>query len=285
MERSLYSNQKIRFLLFVILFIGIYQSANAHVAVVELENMSAKDTVSLYIKFGFQHIIPLGIDHILFVLSLFLLNPKLKPVLIQATVFTVAHTVTLGLSMYQVINPPSDIVEPIIALSIMYVAMENIISPNLKPSRIGIVFLFGLIHGMGFASVLRKCHILVLPGQHFRYIHGKRISELVIFRVLPRGTWAPGGRNTIECSIEAGCVLRGLLPGREEDELGLAFTHIRISDAAAAGDHESVIEITYRCPLTPWLSVQPDVQYIIQPGGTGALENALVAGLRTTIEF
>ena len=173
MENSLYNNQKIKFLFLIVLFIGIYQSANAHVAVIELENMSAKDTVFLYIKLGFQHIIPLGIDHILFVLSLFLLNPKLKPVLLQATAFTVAHTVTLGLSMYQIINPPSAIVEPIIAISIMYVAMENIISPNLKPSRIGIVFLFGLIHGMGFASVLSN---LGLPQKSF-------LTSLLMFNV------------------------------------------------------------------------------------------------------
>ena len=106
-------------------------------------------------------------------MSLFLLNPKLKPVLLQATAFTVAHTVTLGLSMYQVINPPSTIVEPIIAISIMYVAMENIISPNLKPSRIGIVFLFGLIHGMGFASVLSN---LGLPEKSF-------LTSLLMFNV------------------------------------------------------------------------------------------------------
>ena len=155
---------------FIVLFSN---TANAHVAIVDLENMSGKDTVVLYIKLGFQHIIPLGIDHILFVLSLFLLNPKLKPVLLQATAFTVAHTVTLGLSMYQVINPPSYIVEPIIAISIMYVALENILSSNLKPSRIGIVFLFGLIHGMGFASVLSG---LGLPQKSF-------LSSLLMFNV------------------------------------------------------------------------------------------------------
>jgi hypothetical protein len=141
--------------------------------VVDLEDMSATDTVFLYIKLGFEHIIPLGLDHILFVLSLFLLNPKLKPVLLQATAFTVAHTVTLGLSMYQVINPPSYIVEPIIAISIMYVAFENIISQKLKPSRIGIVFLFGLIHGMGFASVLSN---LGLPEKSF-------LTSLLMFNV------------------------------------------------------------------------------------------------------
>ena len=155
---------------FIVLF---SHTANAHVAVLDLEDMSGKDTILLYIKLGFQHIIPLGIDHILFVLSLFLLNPKLKPVLLQATAFTVAHTVTLGLSMYQVINPPSYIVEPIIAISIMYVALENILSSNLKPSRIGIVFLFGLIHGMGFASVLSG---LGLPQKSF-------LSSLLMFNV------------------------------------------------------------------------------------------------------
>ena len=116
--------------------------------------MSKSDAAFLYVKLGYQHILPLGVDHILFVLSLFLLSPKLKPVLWQATAFTVAHTVTLGLSMYHVINPPAKIVEPLIALSILYVAMENIISPKLRKARIGIVFLFGLVHGMGFASAL-----------------------------------------------------------------------------------------------------------------------------------
>lgn len=157
----------------IFLILCLTQTANAHVVVVDLEDMSTTDTVFLYLKLGFEHIIPLGIDHILFVLSLFLLNPKLRPILTQATAFTVAHTVTLGLSMYQVINPPSAIVEPIIAISIVYVAMENILSPKLKPSRIGIVFLFGLIHGMGFASVLGN---LGLPKDSF-------LTSLLLFNL------------------------------------------------------------------------------------------------------
>lgn len=132
----------------------ICNSLFAHTAVIDLEKMSKTDAAFLYVKLGYQHILPLGLDHILFVLSLFLLNPKLKPILWQATAFTVAHTVTLGLSMYKIINPPSNIVEPLIALSILYVALENIFSPKLKAARVGIVFLFGLVHGMGFASAL-----------------------------------------------------------------------------------------------------------------------------------
>lgn len=126
----------------------------AHTAVMDLEKMSQTDAAFLYVKLGYQHILPQGLDHILFVLSLFLLNPQLKPILWQATAFTAAHTVTLGLSMYRIINPPSSIVEPLIALSILYVALENIFSARLKPARVGVVFLFGLIHGMGFASAL-----------------------------------------------------------------------------------------------------------------------------------
>jgi len=143
---------KLPMLVFIMLFVS--QSLFAHTRIIDLERMSKTDTALLYVELGYQHILPLGLDHILFVLSLFLLNPKIKSILWQATAFTIAHTVTLGLSMYHIIKPPSNIVEPLIALSIIYVALENIFSPKLKASRIGVIFLFGLIHGMGFASVL-----------------------------------------------------------------------------------------------------------------------------------
>jgi hypothetical protein len=136
------------------IFFLMSQSLFAHDVVGELEKLSKTEAATLYLKLGFMHILPLGFDHILFVLSLFLLSPKLKPVLWQATAFTVAHSITLGLAMFNVITPSPKIVEPIIALSIMYVALENIISPTLKKSRIGIVFLFGLVHGLGFANAL-----------------------------------------------------------------------------------------------------------------------------------
>jgi hypothetical protein len=145
----------------------------AHDVVGELESMSKTDAAILYLQLGFKHIIPLGFDHILFVLSLFLLSPKLKPVLWQATAFTVAHSITLGLAMFKVITPSPAIVEPIIALSIMYVALENIFSPSLKKSRIGIVFLFGLVHGMGFANALGS---LGLPQNSY-------LTSLIMFNV------------------------------------------------------------------------------------------------------
>ena len=157
----------------ILLSLLMSQALFAHTVVGELEKMSGKDAAILYLELGYTHILPLGLDHILFVLSLYLLSPKLKPVLYQATAFTVAHSVTLGLSMYHVIKPPSSIVEPVIALSIMYVALENIFSPKLKKSRIGIVFLFGLVHGMGFASALGQ---LGLPQKSY-------LTSIVMFNL------------------------------------------------------------------------------------------------------
>lgn len=107
-----------------------------------------------YIPVGFDHIIPKGLDHILFVIGLFLFSTKLKPLLIQVTAFTLAHTVTLALASLGIVTISGAIVEPLIALSIAYVAIENIFANKLGTSRTLIIFLFGLLHGLGFASVL-----------------------------------------------------------------------------------------------------------------------------------
>ena len=110
--------------------------------------------IKTYIVLGFEHILPKGLDHILFILGIFLLSVHLRPLLWQVTMFTVAHTLTLGLSMAGVISLPANIVEPLIALSIAYIGIENITAHSLHKSRLVIVFCFGLLHGMGFASVL-----------------------------------------------------------------------------------------------------------------------------------
>jgi hypothetical protein len=151
---AIHKSSCFRMATFTLLILLQSRPASAHVIVGELEKMSKADAAILYLELGYQHILPLGLDHIFFVVGLFLLSPKLKPVLWQATAFTIAHSVTLGLAMYHVITPPTKIVEPLIALSIMYVALENVFSPKLKAARIGIVFLFGLVHGLGFAAAL-----------------------------------------------------------------------------------------------------------------------------------
>ena len=123
-------------------------------------------SVFRYLKVGFIHIIPEGLDHILFVIGLFLLAAKFRPLLIQVTCFTIAHTLTLGLSIYGVISLPSSVVEPLIALSIVFVAVENIFTAKIHPWRPALVFLFGLLHGLGFAGVLSE---IGLPRDEFLY--------------------------------------------------------------------------------------------------------------------
>ncbi len=117
-----------------------------------------------YLRLGFTHILPHGLDHMLFVLGIYLLSGRARSVLWQVSAFTVAHSITLGLSMYGVVTVSPRIVEPLIALSIAYVAVENIFLSKLKPWRVALVFAFGLLHGMGFAGALKE---LGLPRSEF----------------------------------------------------------------------------------------------------------------------
>ena len=122
------------------------------------------DIALTYLRLGVAHIIPLGLDHILFVLGLFLLAIRWKPLLLQVTCFTIAHSLTLALSVFGLISLPASIVEPLIALSIVYVGIENIWLARLSRFRLSVVFLFGLLHGMGFARILVD---LGLPSGEF----------------------------------------------------------------------------------------------------------------------
>ncbi len=108
---------------------------------------------------GLFHVVPEGLDHILFVLGLFLLSRQLRPLLLQITTFTIAHTVTLGLATLGWVHLSPRIVEPIIAGSIAVVALENIYHAKYTPWRLLLVFGFGLVHGLGFAGALRDLDI------------------------------------------------------------------------------------------------------------------------------
>ena len=122
------------------------------------------DTFLDYIPVGFSHILPKGLDHILFVLGLLFLTPKVYPLLIQISIFTIAHTITLAISSLKIIDISSAIIEPLIAASIIYVAIENFFNSSLTKYRSIIIFFFGLLHGLGFASVLSS---FGLPGTNF----------------------------------------------------------------------------------------------------------------------
>lgn len=108
------------------------------------------------LRLGFKHIVPDGLDHILFVLALFFLGLEWRKLIAQTTVFTIAHATTLFLSRYGVISLPGKYVEPLIAFSIACIALENIWRPKLGPTRLALVFAFGLVHGLGFAGSLAE---------------------------------------------------------------------------------------------------------------------------------
>jgi len=110
------------------------------------------------LKMGYTHVIPKGLDHLLFILALFLMSRQWRPLLSQSLTFTLAHSITLGLAasgVFQISQwSGAWLIEPLIALSIAFVAIENVFIKKSSPLRLIVVFLFGLVHGLGFAGSL-----------------------------------------------------------------------------------------------------------------------------------
>ena len=119
-------------------------------------------------------------------------------------------------------------------------------------------------------------------------------------RLFGRVGGAPEDRNLVDFYAETGLNFRGLLPGRGHDVLGVGFTYTDLSGDVrseqraanhfhgthdALSDFEAVLEVTYQVNLTPWLSVQPDLQFIVHPGGSPQNDDALVIGARTVVTF
>lgn len=174
-----------------------------------------RETAIRYLGLGFTHILPLGLDHVLFVLGLFLLNSRPRPLLAQVSAFTIAHSITLGLSMYGVVTAPARIVEPLITLSIAYVAVENLLVSELRSWRVVVVFGCGLLHGLGFAGVLGE---LGMPRGAFAtalasFNVGVEVAQLTVIAVAylllgvgtSRRTWYRE-RVVIPASVCIACV-------------------------------------------------------------------------------
>jgi hypothetical protein len=113
---------------------------------------SVVDTVSRFVALGVEHILG-GLDHVLFLVALLLGAPTLRSVVTLARAFTAAHSVTLALGALGWVEVPAEIVEPLIALSIAYVAADAAIGGESR-HRVAVVFGFGLLHGLGFAGSL-----------------------------------------------------------------------------------------------------------------------------------
>jgi hypothetical protein len=164
---------------------------------------------AVYLRLGFKHIVPEGTDHILFVLGLFFLGITWRKLLSQTTVFTIAHATTLFLSTYGIFSLPSRFVEPGIALSIAWIAIENVVKPRLGPARLAVVFGFGLVHGLGFASSLsdipfpKRDFIVALLGFNFGVDFGQLFVIAVAFMVVGGFRNEPWFRSriAIPCSL------------------------------------------------------------------------------------
>lgn len=182
------------------------------------------ETFANYIPVGFDHIVPKGLDHILFVLGLFFLAARFRPLLLQVSLFTLAHTITLALAALGYTDFIDDftqaslsvafidIVEPLIALSIAYVAIENIFTKGISPWRPFVIFIFGLLHGLGFASVLAE---FGLPEETFvaaliGFNVGVEIGQLAVIAVMFFFIWQALRIDRGENEVARGLALYGV---------------------------------------------------------------------------
>jgi hypothetical protein len=149
-----------------------------------------------FVEEGVEHIL-LGWDHVLFLVILLLGASSFKSVLKLATAFTAAHSVTLALAVLGVVSVPAKIVEPLIAASIVYVAVENVLGGESR-KRLAVVFGFGLLHGLGFAGAVTFADGTPLVGALVGFNLGIELGQAAIIAVvfplllaLRRLQWAP----------------------------------------------------------------------------------------------
>ena len=172
------------------------------------------------------HHIAIGPDHILFIVGLLLLGGSLRRLLAIVTAFTLGHSVTLALATLQILDPPSRIIEPAIALSIVYVGADNLlVGKRGRDVRPWVALFFGLVHGFGFASVLRETGLppRALGLSLFSFNLGVEIGQAAIVVIVASGLMALRGRNAALAArvVTAGSVcvlLAGRVLVRREDQ-------------------------------------------------------------------
>src|ERR1700736_2491256 len=138
-----------------------------------------------FVPAGIHHIL-IGPDHLLFLVGLLLLGGSIRRLLLVVSAFTAAHSITLSLAALNVVTPPARLIEPAIALSIVYVGVDNLMVGRGRDVRAWIAFAFGFIHGFGFANVLREMN---LPSQAlgwslFSFNLGVEIGQLLVVVVV-----------------------------------------------------------------------------------------------------
>jgi hypothetical protein len=165
----------------------------AHIAITAdaAPESGAASIFASYFGFGVEHIL-LGFDHVLFIVALILPGGRLISLAAMVTAFTVAHSLTLALSVLNILTLPAQIVEPVIALSIAYVALENVTGKSALSRRWAVSFLFGLVHGFGFAGALTEVGLPTsgLVAALVGFNLGVEAGQMLIVAVLlPRLIW------------------------------------------------------------------------------------------------
>lgn len=125
-----------------------------NVAASGIASTAPQSSLASWVRSGFRHVLPLGLDHMLFIFGLFLMALKWRPLMWQSLLFTLSHSVTLALSVLGWVSLEPRLVEILIAFSIAFIGVENLLSQKVGKLRYLLVFGFGLIHGMGFANVM-----------------------------------------------------------------------------------------------------------------------------------
>jgi len=137
--------------------------------------------IQKFIPAGIHHIL-IGPDHLLFLVGLLLLGGSIRRLAMVVTSFTIAHSITLSLAALNILTPPARLIEPAIALSIVYVGADNLLAQGGRDVRAWIAFAFGFIHGFGFANVLREMRLpdRALGWSLFSFNFGVEIGQLIV---------------------------------------------------------------------------------------------------------
>ncbi len=169
------------------------QSAAINIAPVAPTSESDAPTFWAFLRLGIAHIWT-GYDHLLFLFGLLIVCRRLKSIVAIVTCFTLAHSITLALATLDIVEIPGRVVEPIIAASIVFVGVENILRRGAEPKgRWAVTFLFGLVHGFGFASVLRDlglgAHGRSLAWPLFTFNLGVEVGQITIAALVLPVVW------------------------------------------------------------------------------------------------
>jgi hydrogenase/urease accessory protein HupE len=188
----------------------------ADASILSVEGTPTASTFSDFLLLGIEHILT-GYDHLLFLFSLLIVTRSFLPALKIITFFTIAHSITLGLAGLNIVDIPSSIVEPLIAATIIYVALENIVRGDNPKGRQWLTFFFGLVHGFGFAAVLREMGIssyetgILLPL--FSFNLGVEIGQITVAAVFLPIIWWLHKKPLIEPKLTPVCSVLASVAG------------------------------------------------------------------------